>query len=252
MRMPLSACESGMHACMSVLQQARHEGYAACNPSAAPAGGRGWLAAVYLQARHYDLTWGQRGLHMRAGRLTFMPSYAPSTSPTLHLLMMLLTSSGCGWSHTLNTFSWLTKPKPLCVAYTARQRAGKGTHACMLSQTYTYAMPCHAIAAWRESSLWPHCNGREFPYMCLTTAGCMHACLAAPNTALCGAVRCHAVQWGKQCTCTCTCMHAVPCILPDLQVVERLAHVTVRCEDDGLQALRQVRHLPPQRSTTQV
>ena len=44
-------------------------------------------------------------------------SYASSTFVARQCATQSEMICGCGWSHTLNTFSWLTYPNPLCVAW---------------------------------------------------------------------------------------------------------------------------------------
>ena len=46
-----------------------------------------------------------------------MRSYASSTLFAKQCATQSAMICGCGWSHTLNTFSWLTYPNPLCVAW---------------------------------------------------------------------------------------------------------------------------------------
>lgn len=54
---------------------------------------------------------------------TFSPSYAASKLASMHCRTMLPIKMGCGWSHTRNTFSWLTRPKPLAVACSSQQHS---------------------------------------------------------------------------------------------------------------------------------
>jgi hypothetical protein len=83
---------------------------------------------------------------------TLRPWYASSMAAAMQCLTTAPTMTGCGWSHTRNTWSWLTRPKPLEVAC-GQGREQPHTH----THTLTHAGAV-LLAWWRSASSAGHCG----------------------------------------------------------------------------------------------
>lgn len=137
---------------------------------------------------------------------------------------MAPTRMGCGWSHTRNTFSWLTRPNPLavaCVRGASGAQRGQGSHraggqgaSCGPGAARQAAI---ARAAWFLQKL-PVASQPE-PLQ--------------PNRPPALSQQRHGQPSPGP---------AQACAPTHLQGVERLAHVPVRGEDRRLQAVGRVGH----------